>query len=165
MDDKASMYKFYLDNKGNLNLYKNMIIDFIELMNFLNYKRKEDNNKEKDIIEETKIYDLAIKLKENLSNLFIKFFEYNKSLTIDKTSEILDYYLKLIFEEVKDEIKKYQVELDNELITNINNYFQKEHFISKKDFSQAIRLFITLVLFLEKDKEKKIKSNRLNLVD
>ena len=33
----------------------------------------------------------------------------------------------------------------------------KKHIIKKKDFAQAIRLFMTLVLFLEDDKEDKNK--------
>jgi len=71
----------------------------------------------------------------------------------------------LIYDDVKNEIKKYQEELDKESIDIINNYYQKEHLINKKDFATAIRLFTTLVLFQEEDKENKIKSNHNNLVN
>ena len=51
----------------------------------------------------------------------------------------------------------------------IDNYYSdKVHTIKKEDFACAIRLFTTLVLFLEKDKEdkeKKIKNNHNNLVN
>ena len=42
---------------------------------------------------------------------------------------------------------------------------KNEPLISKKDFSCALRLFITLILFPEQDKENKIKSNRNNVLD
>ena len=37
--------------------------------------------------------------------------------------------------------------------------------IEKYDLENAIRLFVTLVLFREKDRENKIKNNRRNLID
>ena len=85
-----------------------MINDFITLIEFLNDKRKENNNQDKDITEETKIYDVIDKKKDSFSDNFIKMFEKNESLTIDKTYEIFEYYLKLIYEDIKNEIKKYQ---------------------------------------------------------
>ena len=89
----------------------------------------------------------------------------NAQDTIDKTSEIFFYYLKLSFEFIKKELKEYQNELDDKSKEAIINHYQKERPISKKDFACAIRLFATLVLFLEEDKEQKIKSNRNNIVN
>ena len=60
---------------------------------------------------------------------------------------------------------KYQKELDENSKEKINNYYKKEHLISKTDLAYAIRLFITLVLFPEEDKENKIKCNLNNLVN
>ena len=37
--------------------------------------------------------------------------------------------------------------------------------IKKNDLAKAIRLFITLVLYREDDKDKKIKSNKKNIID
>ena len=72
--------------------------------------------------------------------------------------------LILIFYCVKDEIKGYQTDLEEQSKKAVIDYNEKSHLISKKDFVCAIRIFTTLVLFLEEDK-KKIKSNRNNLVN
>ena len=142
-----------------------MINDFIELIKYLIGKRKK-NIKINDIniTEETKIYEVVKNLEDTFSNNFIKIFENNGHLTIDKTPEIFLYYLKLNFELIKGELSNYQNELNNKSKEEINNYYQKEHLISRKDFACAIRLFSTLVLFLEEDKKHKIKYNRNNLV-
>ena len=163
--DKVAIYKFYEDNKNNSHLLKNMISDFKELIKYLNIIKNE-NTKINDIniTEETKIYEAIKKLNDTFSNNFIKIFENNDGLTIDKTSEIFLYYLKLSFDLVKEELNCFQNELDDKSKEIINDFYQKEHPISKKDFSHAIRLFTTLVLFLEEDKENKIKYNLNNLV-
>jgi len=165
--DKVSIYKFSKENKNNINICKKMNNDFITLIKFLNNKRKEDNNIENNITEESKIYQVLDELKDQISPFFLKLFENNDGLTIEKTSGIFEYYLKLIYEEVKKEIKNYQEKLNNKSIEIINNYYQKEHLISKKDFAYAIRLFITLVLLPEEEEEKenKIKNNHNNIVD
>ena len=171
--DKVVIYKFYEDSKNNSHLCKNMINDFIELIKYLNDKKKENIDKIKEnskindtnINEETIIYEVVKKLNDTFSNEFIKIFEGNNGLTVDKTSEIFLYYLKLSFDLIKVELKNYQNELDDKSKEAIISYYQKEHPISKKDFACAIRLFTTLVLFLEEDKENKIKSNRNNLVN
>ena len=92
-------------------------------------------------------------------------FQNNDSLTIDKTYEILEYYLKLIYEDIKKDLNKYQQKLDKKSIEEIKNIYSKENTIDKENLSHAIRLFITLVLFLEEDKEKKIKSNINNVIN
>ena len=169
--DKVVIYKFYENNKENSYFCKNTIKDFIELIKYLNSKKKENNeeiNKENDIniTEQTKINEVVVKLKSNFSNAnFINLFENNDGLTIEKTSEIFLYYLKLIFGLVKDNLKEFQKELEDKSKEIINDYYKNEHLISKKDLSCAIRLFATLVLFLEEDKENKIKNNRNNLIN
>ena len=52
----------------------NMINDFITLIKFLNEKRKEDNNKEDDIKEESKIYEILNKLQGKITDNFIEIF-------------------------------------------------------------------------------------------
>jgi len=96
-------------------------------------------------------------LKESVSDNFIKIFENNDGMTVDKTLSIFDYYLKTISKSIIAEINDYQEkELNNDSIASIENYYKKnDPLISKKDFSIAIRLFTSLVLFQEKDKEKK----------
>ena len=169
--DKVAIYKFEEENKNNSKLCKDTIIDFLELIKYLNSKKKEnEDNKEnkneydKNITEETKIYEVVKNLGDTFSKNFIKIFENCDNLTIDKASNIFLYYMQLIFNCVKEEIKGYQTDLEEQSKKAVIDYNEKGHLISKKDFATAIRLFTTLVLFLEKDKEK-IKSNRNNLVN
>ena len=171
MNDKDAINQFY-ESINNTSVCKNIIKDFIELIKYLNGQKKENTetkeiNKINDIniTEETKINEIVEKLKDTFSNNFKKIFENNDGLTIDKTSEIFLYYLKLIFRLVKNNLKDYQNELDNKSKEAIKEYYKKEHLIRKKDFTCAIRLFTTLVLFLEEDKENKIKWNCLNVVN
>jgi len=160
--DKTDIYKFCTENKGNTHLYKDMINDFITLIKFLNEKRKEDNNKDDNIKEESKIYEILNKFQGKISDNFIEIFRSKEGLTIDKTPEIFEYYLKSIYEDVSAEINEYQIELDDDSKNIIDIY---SYHINKEDFAHAIRLFMTLVLFLEDDKENKIKSNRNNIIN
>ena len=107
-----------------------------------------------------------MKKKDSFKNAnFVNMFQNNDSLTIDKTYEILEYYLKLIYEDIRKEMNKYQQKLDKKSKEEIKNIYSKENNIDKRTLSHAIRLFITLVLFLEEDKEKKIKSNLNNVIN
>jgi hypothetical protein len=161
LHDKVVIYKFCEGNK-NTHLYRNIIIDFIALIKFLNSR-----NKENEIKEDKKIYDVINDTKDVTSKDFIKLFEQPNELLIGKTPEIFEYYLKVIFEDVFIEVKKNQKSLDKktkeEISKEINTYFENNHHISKEDFVYAIRLFITLVLFIEEDKNK-IKSNTNNIM-
>ena len=148
IDDKVTIYKFYEDNKGNIELHKKMINDFILLIN-----------------EETKIYEILDEIKDVISNYFINLFEHNNSLIICKSSGIFDYYMKAILEDVNSYIEEYQEDLDKEKMKILCYYFEENNLISNKDFAYAIRLFIILVLFREEDKEKKIKRNRNNVIN
>ena len=64
-------------------------------------------------------------------------------------------------------MKIYNQELNEDSKNAINEYYQKskKHLIIKAEFARAIRLFTTLVLFLEEDKENKLKNNRNNVVN
>jgi len=56
--------------------------------------------------------------------------------------------------------------LDEKITAQLDEYFKKKDIIiDKEELENAIRLFITLVLFREKDKKNKIKLNRKNLID
>ena len=163
--DKVAIYKFTEEIKNNIIICKKIVNDFITLIKFLNNKKKERNNKDNTITEETKIYEVLDELKEQISPIFLEIFKNNDGLTVDKTIDIFLYYTILIYEDIENEIKKYQEILDDKSKEKINDYFQKEHLISKKDFACAIRLFITLILFLEEDKDNKIKINHNNVVN
>ena len=90
-----------------------------------------------------------------------------------KITNILDYFLKLIFNDIKEELKKYQkannnYQFEKQIITELNDYFEKEPLnskISKEALKNSIRLFISLVLFREEDKENKIKNNHKNIIN
>ena len=169
LDDKVIIYNFIIDNEKNKDLYKKIINDFITLLQYLNKLKKEKDN---NITGNSIIFEVIEKLKDNLSKEFFTIFEDKNDLTINKTSEIFEFYLKLIFKYIKDDINEYQEPIEKNLETSIklqlDNYYQKEDehiIISKYNLASAIRLFITLVLFTEDDKENKIKNNRKNLVN
>jgi hypothetical protein len=155
--DKVAIYKFCTENK-NQNMYKNILNDFITLIKFLNSKEKEN-----EVKAETKIYEVINDIKDSTSKNFIKLFKEQNDLKIGKSPEIFDYYLKVISEDIIKEIKNYQVNLDKKTKDEINNYFKGKHHIDKKDLAYAIRLFMSLVLFNEEEKNK-IKTNNNNIV-
>ena len=97
--------------------------------------------------------------------ILIKIFENNDGLTIDKTFSIFDYYLKLAYEKVKNELTKYNTSLSEISKEAIDNYYSKKDPISKKEISYAIRLFFTLVLLYEEDRENKIQNNHNNFAN
>ena len=169
LDDKEILYLFIKEYENNTALYKDMINDFINLLQYLNELKKEDNDNN-DISENSKINEVFEKLKDSLSEKFLLIFKEKNDLTVNKTSEIFEYFLKLIFKDVKNELKEYQIESEeNELKDKkkkLDEYFNDESSLFKwEEFISAIRLFITLVLFREQDKENKIKSNRKNIVN
>ena len=162
--DKVEIYKFSLSN-NNINLCKNIINDFKILIEYLNEKREDVIKNDCTINEETKIDEVIKELKDKVSNEFNLIFDKKEGLTVDKILGIFDYYLKLIYNDISKEIKNYQVKLEPESIKIINDYYNKEHYLSKNALSYAIRLFITLVLLPEDDKENKIKFNRNNFIN
>ena len=168
-DDKVIIYKFCLGTINNFNFYKSIIKGFLSLINFLiNYWKENTDEKNNKFKEDTQIYKVIEELKDPALGDIKKLFEGNDAFTINKTTDIFDYYLKSIFENISSDIKKYQdKDLDISRKETIDNYFKGEHIIKKVDFAYAIRLFISLVLFQEEDKDKdnKIKYNRNNIVN
>ena len=113
---------------------------------------------------------------------------------VNKIPNMFDCYLKLIFKYIKDDIEKYQEKIeinkkevniieyakenkekeeqkyyiDEKILQKIDKIFEdKDMIIQKETLATAIRLFISLILYREKekDKDKKIKSNRKNIVE
>ena len=152
-------------------MYKDIIDDYITLLQYLNDLKKEGKeDKDNNISEDSKIYEVLEIIKDNISKEFFLIFEKKNELTVNKTSDIFEYYLKLVYKHIKDEIKNYQEKLDKKELEDkknkLDNYFLKESsLISKNDFESAIRLFITFILFREEDKENKIKYNCKNVVN
>ena len=164
-DDKEIIYKFIDTNKGNKELYKKIIDNFITLIQYL------VNNKNENIM----ISEINSKIENNISEEFLQIFEDKKDLTVNKIPEIFECFLKLIFNDIKEEINEYQLEFQNEkaekkLKSDLDKYFEKEDendedndnnnnkkIINKDNLASAIRWFMALVLFRENDKENKIK--------
>ena len=147
-----------MEKKGNIISIKKAIDEFKYLFNYLNQSK----NGDKGISEESNISEV---INNDVYYEELKIiFDENNSFTVAKLPKIFEYYLIVIFEDVKNEIEEYQEE-KSEISKQIENYDEEKHIISKEDFAYAIRLFITLVLFLEEDKDNKIKSNRNNIVN
>ena len=156
------------------------------LIEFLNNSKKEENC---DFRGNSLISQAIAEIDDSISVDFKEIFEGKTELTVNKLSELFDYYLKLIFGDIKKEMMKYQEEkeqkeqkeaekqketnpkevigyLDEKITTQLDEYYKKKDIIiGKEELENAIRLMITLVLFREKDKENKIKLNRKNLID
>ena len=163
IDDKFPIYKFYHKNSDNNDLYQKIIYDFIELIKYLNNCKKENIS----IKQEAKLYEIVPKLTDLKSGNFINIFENYDNLTVNKTLSIFEYFLKIIFNNVCSALYEYQdpEELNENSKATINDYFNEKHIINKKDLAYAIRIFITLVLFLEDNKSEKIKSNHNNAIN
>ena len=187
-DDKEIIYKFYDTNRENKDLYKKIILDFMTLIKYL-----ANNNEKNTAISEinAKIESnfsnefLEIfkdeKQKKDEDNDEKDKKSKKRDLTVNKTLAIFEYFLKFIFKEIKEDLEEFSLEFkdkklekkaneelekffndekkDNEEINNIHN----QKIINKYNLTLALKWFMTLVLFNEKDKENKIKGNKKNL--
>ena len=177
IEDKIILYNYITENDGNNEKYKIIISNFVTLIEYLNKIKKDENN---SINENTKICEIGIK---NISEDFKKIFENKENLTVNKLANLFDYFLKKIFKYVKKDIEKYQdkkennkkqeqkniykIYLDEIVIKKLDDFFKTDNIINKESLTSAIRLFLSLVLYREdeKDKDIKIKSNRKNIVE
>jgi hypothetical protein len=184
-DDKVIIYEYIKEYPDDHERYQIIIDNFIIFINFLIKVKDDDNNK---IDENTKILDIVdndIKIKNDLKDEFKDMFKEKNDLTVNKISNIYDFYLKLIFKYVKEDIVQYQEKIsDNDnkdgkngkqqnqkhfnekTIQKLDKIFnEKDLIITKNLLATALRLFISIVLYREKDKENKIKENNKNIVD
>ena len=99
-DDRVVIYKYIDSISKNKDYYKKIIDDFITLIKYLG------NRKEENIM----ISEINSKIENNVSKEFIQIFENQKYLTINKTSEIFEYFLNLIFIEIKEEIEEFNID-------------------------------------------------------
>ena len=165
LEDKADIFIYCEENQNDDSLYKNIIKDFSTLIKYLNDIKNENNTME--ITEKTYIYKLIDILKDKFSINFQKLFSNKDNFTVGKTLGIFGYLFKKIFENIKNDMDLDTNGLSKESKEKIDNYNEKEkcHPIKKRDFAAAIRLFATFVLYLEDDKENKIKLNNNNIVN
>jgi hypothetical protein len=184
-DDKVIIYNFYDANKDNKDLHKKIIEDFMALIRHLSI----NNEKNDDPISE-----INSKIENALSEEFLGIFrddddnEENKKykkkdLTVNKTMAIFEYFLIFIFDEIKEDLEEYSLKFDDKKLEKktkdeLEKYFKKEEkndeetedsknkrIINKNNLALALKWFMTLVLFDEKDKENKIKENKKNIIN
>ena len=186
-EDKKIIYENIMIYQGDHDKYKNIIDNFVALIEYLIKIKNEENN---TINEETIIYEIIININNKINNFkkyFIEIFKDQNNLTVKKISNIYDYYLKLIFKYIKQDIGKYyeknnedktkklkkeevqkqNYNLDAKIIKKLDEFFSNENnlIITKESLTFAIRLFISVVLYREEDKENKIKHNKKNIVE
>lgn len=169
-DDKANIYKYIDSVKGNKDLFKKIIEDFMTLIKYL-INRKGDN---------IMISKINSKIENNVSIEFLQIFEDKKYLTDYKIPEIFDCFLKLILADIKDEIEEYNLEFkdkekEQKLKDELDNFFEEKDennddnknnkIINKDNLASALRWFMALTLFEENDKDNKIKSNKKNIIN
>ena len=171
--EKIILYKYYNGHKNGGNLLKNLLIDFRTLIKFYNNNLIQQNDEENSIYNrlrgDSTIYDSYKYFSDDtlISKDFKDLFNEKSNITINKIVSAFEFYLLLIFEDlILKELEKYQIEGEkmpkdriDEYLKNLKNNYN----ITKEEFTNAIRLFISLFLFNEKDKENKIKNNCNNI--
>ncbi len=150
-------------------MLKTIFNDFIQLILFLNDNQKLLKEEKKNAIyldNKSKINEILTPLEQKVSDNFKKLCKDNDSFIICKTSYLFEFYRDLIFRKVKFYLKEFQSEINFEgKIGLIEECFNKQKLITKKEFKSAIRAFIILFLNLENDKENNIKGNENNLIN
>ena len=169
LKDKIILYKFYQDNKEkNYDFFLTILNDFTQLILFLiNNKKllKEEKNNALILKDENRIIEVFEKFNK-VSDDFKDIFRGQDSLTLSKTTYILEYYILLIFfGKIKESLNSFQIDLEKEQKDLIKKYFENNPVIEKSVFKSAIRTFIVLFLNFEKDKENNIQKNENNIIN
>ena len=133
-----------------------IIDDFITLIKHL--VKKEEN---------VMIAEINTKIENNITPEFLQIFNGQKYLELNKTSKLFKCFLKLIFNDIKEEIGEYSTEnidknTEKNLDDDLNSYFEvKEDDDDDDDYKDnllsVIKWFMALVLF-----RKMIKKIKLN---
>ena len=171
LDDNVILYQFYLSNKENSNLFKDILNDFITLIDYLNsikanIKINSLNANTINFTECNKIFEVFPFLSDKITNKpFIEIFNEKQSLTINKLTNLFENYQILIYEVIKNELNEYKKEMNENQKQDIKKYFEKNQQITKEIFASTIRRFIVLFLSKEKNKENKIKNNTNNIIN
>ena len=189
IDDKEIIYKFYDTNKENKDLHKKIILDFMTLIKYLS-NNNEKNQAISEIISKiesnfsTEFFEIFKDENDIDKDNDEKDKKSNKrDLTVNKTLNIFEYFLKFIFKEIKEDLEEYSLEFKDKKLEKkakdelekffsyeekedeeVNNIYNKK-IITKNNLTLALKWFMTLVLFNEKDKENKIKGNKKNLIN
>ena len=169
--DKIILYQFYQYNKEkNIDFFLMILNDFKQLLIFLiNNKRLLNEEKNALLLKDDSRIIEALEKLTKVSEDFKNLFKDNDSLTINKTIYLFEYYRDLIFAKIKNSLKVYQSDLDDEQKVDIKACFEKLTIIKeeekRKKFKATIRAFITLFLIFEKDKENNVKQNENNVIN
>ena len=193
-DDKLVIYDYVQTYNGNNYKYINFINDFIILIEYLTKIRNDENEKVKidestniyevlsnlkgisnDFINTfknknylivkkvSKLYDYYLKLIFKYVKKDIEQYQEKKEIEESKEIEEKNKIKEKVDKEKKDE--KPYFNLEDKTIKKINDYFSKEDLIiTKEALLEALKLFMTIILYREKDKENKIKLNKNNIV-
>ena len=178
-NDKEIIYKFYDTNRNNIDLYKKIIGNFMTLIKYLS------NNNEKNV----SISKINEKIESTLSKEFLGIFKNeddnkeknnnSSDLTVNKTISIFEYFLNFIFKAIKKDLEEYGLNFDDKKSEKkardeLEKYFKNEEdddnlenrrIINTNNLALALKWFMIIVLFDEKDKENKIKGNKKNLMN
>jgi len=171
IDDKIIMYEYFEGNKGNINLHLKLLDDFAYLINY----SYQNIDKIKD--PSTTLISQLNKELEIVSNEFKEFFEIKnvptanqnnfeinkKNFTVSKLLNIYEYYQILCFNKIKENLRKYQVDITDEKQNNsIKSYIKNDLKANEKIknyLELALRRFILCFIVKENDKENKVKLN------
>ena len=140
------IYEYINQYPNDYEKYKKTIDYFINLIEYLIKINKEGNSK---INGDTNIYDIFDYIK-SIKDYFKEIFK-DKKITVKKISNLYDYYLQLIFKFIKEDIKQYQKEKDDQKYFDENItkkcdeiFSKKDRIIDKDSLITAIRLFISV---------------------
>ena len=167
--DKIILYKFYQDNKEtNIDFFLTILNDFKQLIIFLNNnKRLLNEDKKALLIKDDSSIIQALEKLNKVSEVFKNLFKDKDSLTINKTTYLMEYYQDLIFAKIKNYLKEYQTELESEQKENIKACLENLTIIkdNEKKFKATVRAFISLFLIFEKNRDNNIRQNENNVIN
>ena len=75
------------------------------------------------------IAEINTKIENNITREFLQIFNGQKYLVVNKTSKLFKWFLKLIFNDIKEEIGEYSTEnidknTEKNLEDDLNSYFE-----------------------------------------
>ena len=107
----------------------------------------------------SKIYDYYLKLIFKYVKKEIENYQYKKEIEEEKIIEEKNVKEKTN-KDKKDEKPKFY--LEDKTLKKLNDYFSKEDLtITKEYLLEPLRLFMTIILYREEDKENKIKLKKI----
>ena len=132
-----------------------------------NNKRLLNEDKKALLIKDDSSIIQALEKLNKVSEVFKNLFKDKDSLTINKTTYLMEYYQDLIFAKIKNYLKEYQTELESEQKENIKACLENLTIIkdNEKKFKATVRAFISLFLIFEKNRDNNIRQNENNVIN